>query len=145
MDTRSLSFNSLNETFTGNSTISSALLYYENPTGNISALLQRTNAQDQSQWVDITPQGSKSLPTYIGTSFTFYELGNNATFSTPFTSAANFAGNTITALFYSPNISPKNGGPVILTSGYNAVAEQVDPGGPGYLLSGMHCVSAYPE
>lgn len=156
-DMRSLSFKSFNETLT-NSTINSALLYYENPTGNVSALLQRTNAQGQITWVDITSQESKSLPDNFrnapepydsyndyNISFTLYELDNNATFSIPFTSAPNFAGNTMTALFYSPKVSTENSGPLLLGSGYDGISGSVVPGSPGYVLKGMHFAFAYSE
>ena len=68
IDTRSLSITSVSNTDTNSTTIS-ALLYYENSTGSISALLQRISSQATqilkvliAQWIDITSQESKSLP-----------------------------------------------------------------------------------
>ena len=95
-----------------NSTQNLAILYYENPAGNVSALLQRMVwtynssgvndvVQRQSQWLDITSQSSKSLPSdflnVVDTedSHTLWEsaevYGRHTTLSTPFTSRANFS------------------------------------------------------
>ena len=134
---------------TGNSTINLALLYYENPTGKASALVQRAFQQSSEiQWVDISSQESKSLPDDFRNSpgpgqlsFTLYESDTNATFSTPFTSATNFTESAIGALFYSPNVSLVNGGPIVVT-GYE------NDGGlsnPSRFDGGMHCASSYLE
>ncbi|KAM0802654.1 hypothetical protein BDR22DRAFT_843688 [Usnea florida] len=136
VNTRSLSFNPLPETTAGNSTTNAALLYYENPTGKPSALLQRISQQssgDQVQWVDISSQESKSLPGDFRNvpgpqqlSFTLYESDTNATFSTPFTSAINFSDSAIGALFYSPNVNLVNGGPIVVT-GYDIDSDLSNP------------------
>lgn len=131
MDTRSLSITLLSENDTfdlkpgTNVSQNLALLYYENPIGKVSALLQRVcfnlSVGDLvTSWVDITSQESKSLPdefrnipghgSFSNDSFsndslsnTLYESDASATFSTPFASIANFSGGaTEVALFYSP-------------------------------------------
>ena len=107
VNTRSLSITSIgNGSSSTNFTTDSALLYYENPDGNMSALLQRGDPLYPAQWIDITSQGSESLPdefrnnqsstVYVtATSATLYESDTNATFNTPFISGADFD-----ALFY---------------------------------------------
>ena len=154
MDTRSLSFNPLTATGEiGNSTTNIALLYYENPTGKPSALVQRASQQSpgegQIQWVDISSQESKSLPDDFRNipgphqrSFTLYESDTNATFSTPFTSATNFTGSAVGALFYSPNVSLVNGGPIVVT-GYDIDGGRSNPS--QFFSGGMHCASSYLE
>ena len=148
MDTRSLSYNPLPETTTGNSTTNLALLYYENPSGNPSALVQRvyqsSPGEGQILWVDISSQESKSLPDEFRNvpgphqlSHTLYESNTNATFSTPFTSAINFTDSAIGALFYSPNVLLDDGGPIVVT-GYDIDG---DHSNPSYFRGGMHCAS----
>ena len=75
-----------------------ALLYYENPTGNVTALLQYIttpaardlDVTEQTQWADISSQSSRSLPAgYINSpglrgSHTLYEGYPGFNFSTPF-------------------------------------------------------------
>ena len=100
VNTRSLSITSIgNGSSSTNFTTDSALLYYENPDGNMSALLQRGDPLYQAQWINITSQGSESLPdefrnnqssTVYLTSATLYESDTNATFNTPFISGADF-------------------------------------------------------
>ena len=153
MDTRSLSFNPLTKTVTGNSTTNLALLYYESPTGKPSALVQRIipssiEGQGQIKWVDISSQESQSLPDDFRNvpepdqlSFTLYESDTNATFSTPFTSATNFTDSAIGALFYSPNVSLVNGGPIVI-NGYEIDG---DSSNPSHFSGGMHCASSYLE
>ena len=93
MDTRSLSITSLGNGTVTNSSTDTALLFYENPTGNASVLVQRITTQSsQAQWVDITSQTSQSLPgefrnadPIVEPSHTLYESDIVATFSTPFT------------------------------------------------------------
>lgn len=100
------------------STVNSALLYYENPNGAVSGLLRRTvylfdqySGSEDTQWVDITSQESKSLPNgfrnvpHSHYNHTLYESYPNATFSAPFTSAANSSGSVIGALFSQPNFN----------------------------------------
>lgn len=102
--TRSLSVTSIS-TPSGdfNGTINLALLFYENPNGNVSALLQRDGVSG-FQFVDITSQESPSLPNEFRSSsgmfrsYTLYESAMNATFSAPFASGYNQS----RALFYSP-------------------------------------------
>ncbi|CAD6586035.1 MAG: hypothetical protein ASARMPREDX12_002178 [Alectoria sarmentosa] len=122
----------------GNSTTNLALLYYESPTGKPSALVQRIipssiEGQGQIKWVDISSQESQSLPDDFRNvpepdqlSFTLYESDTNATFSTPFTSATNFTDSAIGALFYSPNVSLVNGGPIVI-NGYEIDGDSSNP------------------
>ena len=122
------------------SNINQALLFYVNSTGQVSALLKLYhNETAKTQWVDITSQESISLPrefvehgSDVDTTLyeTLYGSQPNATFSTPFTSAANFSDNTVGALFYSPNAR-------IVELGY-----EVSISGPGY-FTGMNCASSY--
>lgn len=152
-----------------NSTINSALLYYEDPNGNVSALLQRTTSKStrkyfngtswSEEWVDITSQDSKSLPDAFQNptgmnpsndsfelgpySNTFYEstdmLDANATYSTPFTSGANFSSWTVGSLFFSPSNASQLGGSIVF-AGYS-----VDPSGTGNFSAGMYCISSYAQ
>ena len=115
VDTRSLSFCLLSKNEIGdNSTLESALLFYENPTGKISALLQRMHLSVDTipkiEWIDITSQASKSLPdafregpSSINSSSTLYESDSHATFSAPFTCTVNSSGSAAQLVFYSPN------------------------------------------
>ena len=123
-----------------NTTINSALLYYENPTGNVSALLQRTSITFADECVDITSQASESLPNEFRnsagqTSNTLYESDTNATYSTPFTSGANFTGWDIGALFYSP--STLDDGTPIVSGGGIAVAGYTVASRIGRFSAGM--------
>lgn len=105
---------SSNETSTG------TLLYYENPTGKVSALSENLVFNGDDEWVDITSQESKSLPesyrntpgsTAGGGSKTLDESLNSSvlTLSAPFTCGANLSnGFAIEAIFYSTNaMDPK--------------------------------------
>lgn len=143
------------------STTNSALLYYENPTGNVSALLQRFSPQDpqysqysqveQAQWIDITSQKSKSLPDefrnvpHSNHSNTLYETSPWGGFGTPFTGGAYFSNISIGAVIYQPHVSwgsdgpPESGGLIVFTN------YTVGPSGPGGFEGGMHCASSYPE
>ena len=116
VNTRSLSFILLPRTEASNNPILNlGLLFYENPTGKLSALLQRDNssgyASSSIEWIDITSQGSRSLPDAFrndpssdnNNSNTLYESDTNTTFSTPFTCTANFSNAAVQLLFYSPN------------------------------------------
>ena len=112
LNTRSLSVASTGTTSPLNASVNStnlALLYYENPSGNVSALLQQGD-----RWVDITSQYSKSLPPEFRNSaslktqggYTLYESGNFGTLNTPFACGANWTSiGAIGAIFYSPNAS----------------------------------------
>ena len=163
MNTRSLSISSFptkiessefktNTNFTSNL----ALIYYENPTKKVSALLQRVHidAVDQnytnvqSQWVDITSQESQSLPAEFRNvpafdySNTLYESESdtNATFTSPFTSAANFSLATVGALFHSPhNPSLLDSGPIL------EINYQIGASGPENFSTGMHSRYSYLE
>lgn len=96
VNTRSLVITTLSEPFDPNSSyINQAILYYENPNGNISALLQRgvsARTEAEYQWVDITNQESQSLPhdcrngPNSRSSHTLYE-SEGAAVSTPFTTS----------------------------------------------------------
>lgn len=147
-----------------NSTDNIALLYYENPNGKVSALLNRilrlTGTYGQIQWVDVTSQESKALPREFRPagwvdhdtiasdpnttrSHTLYDTDPNIVYSTPFTSAANFWGGSAGALFYSPldpllnTTSPFAGS--FFNVGYNTGSS-----GPGnFTVSGMHYLPAY--
>lgn len=169
MGTRSLSLSSV--PYNANTTIytqNSTILYYENPTGNVSALLQRTtttNEDDSSdyngrtwsqKWFDITSQESESLPNEFRNtdrtisnkslySSTLYESNTNATYSTPFTSGANFAGWNIGALFYSPSNTSLGGSPLISGGGVVAAGYKMGLNGTGKFSAGMHCQSPCPE
>lgn len=108
-----------NETSTGRDL---ALLYYENPTGKVSALSQEVvqiavigDDSMNTEWVDITSQEGKSLPDYYrntpgstagGYSKTLDESldSNNYTLSAPFTCGTNLSnGFAIDAIFSSAN------------------------------------------
>ena len=156
VDTRSLSTTTIRSGSSDtNATTNSALLYYENADGKVAALLQRitdTVNQDgqfgrSTQWVDITSQQSKSLPNEFRNvpdseySNTLYESVKksviNATFSTPFTSGANFFGCTIGALFYSPPAaSLVNGGRVVSSAAILSSLYTIGPNGPGNFSEG---------
>ena len=147
MDTRSLSITSTGRSSDTGSLTDSALLYYENPTGRVSALFQHGH-----EWVDITSQGSQSLPDEFhnapdfNSSKTLYNSAEtNAILSTPFTSGANWTGYSIGALFYSPpNASSVKGvsGGSIVFAGY-----EISPSSPGNLSTPgnfsarTHCAS----
>ncbi|KAL9076101.1 MAG: hypothetical protein Q9161_001148 [Pseudevernia consocians] len=161
VDTRSLSITPIgNGSSDANPTTNSALLYYENSNGNVSALLRRGSFVDQFQWVDITSQQSESLPNefgnapglnahsdtnipeeisgdYFNDSKTLYESDTDAIFSTPFTSGANLSGPFIGALFYSPPEPSLVNGKFPLSSGsFTYAGYSIGPGGPGYFGSG---------
>lgn len=100
-----------NGSFSENTTTNEAILYYENPTGNVSALMLRSYEGGKS-WFDVSSQSSQFLPgDFLNSaqslfSNTLYESARNYTFSTPFT-ARNIPkreiDNSVTeALFYSP-------------------------------------------
>ena len=133
VNTRSLSVISVSgssvDTVARNSSTDLALLYFEDASGNVSALLQHVNNTDTPwgliQWFDITSQnehheiftdaprvdGSSHNPNFDpfdGFSHTLYESVANTTFSVPFTFKANFlkvskGGSTpMRRLFYAP-------------------------------------------
>lgn len=121
-DTRSLSTTSIEAPMgfpNTNSSFNTALLYYENTHGKISALLRRLDYQVYStestggtQWIDITSQDSKALPNEFRNvpgfnySRTLYESNTNASFTTPFTSDANSSVFSVRTLFFLlPNAS----------------------------------------
>ena len=112
--TRSLSVISVSgssvDTVARNSSTNLALLYFEDASGNVSALLQHANNTDTPwglvQWFDITSQnehhgifpdaprvdGSSDDPNFDpfdGFSHNLYESVANTTFSVPFTRKAN--------------------------------------------------------
>ena len=115
VDTRSLSFCLLNVTGTGhsnNSTLNLALLLYENPTGNITALLQRFHTRyDDTEWIDVTSQRSQLLQDAFrngpgsdnNNSTTLYESDTDVTFSAPFTCTPSNDGKLMELVFYTPN------------------------------------------
>ena len=123
-----------------------AILYYENPAGNVSALLQRlvwinssSGPSAEYQWHDITSQSSKSLPSdFLNVnpeiSHTLWEatelFGSHTRLSTPFTSRANFSD----TLFYAPD----NGS---LVFDDFLIGLQ----GPGNYSGCMRSVSSHPE
>ena len=89
-----------NTTASGSDTNSTTvyLLFYENPTGEVSALLQRVSSiinPAATQWVDITSQEVSSLPDGFHDrrgdlySHTLHESVANAEFNAPFASRAN--------------------------------------------------------
>ena len=150
VNTRSLSIASIG--VAGGNRTNSALLYYENPTGNISALLRRlpvspgTLQYTDFEYVDITHQ-SKTLPDEFrnnGTldsheSRTLYEL--DVPFSTPFASQTNWSAN-IGALFYSPSGSSANNGSLFF---FQPVDYVPNSSGPGTFSVGMYCAFSHPK
>ena len=157
MNTRSLSVTT--SITNGSDSNSTSLLYYENPTGKVSALLQHISPPGPdpamssiSSWVDITSQAVRSLPDEFrkapssdiaapSNSNTLYESQPNATFSPPFTSyPLSMSGSQLQciALFYSPlNDSLETGGPP--GSGiFFAIHYNIGTSGPGnFSLPGM--------
>ena len=98
-----------------------SLLYYEDPSGKVSALSQQNGGAGDNQtsrWVNVTSQASESLPddfrnttasTAQGYSKTLYEsLGTDTTLKAPFTCGANWTGYFVGAIFYSPQLSSPN-------------------------------------
>lgn len=150
-DARSLSITHI-EAPTGfpqtNSTYNTALLYYENTHGKISALLRRLNYQvsstestSETQWIDITSQESKALPNEFrnlpGISRTLYESNTNASLSTPFTSVGNLSGFSIGTLFYLlPNASLEIDNFRIPDGAFVCGGYLANSSGPGY-FTGM--------
>ena len=141
VNTRSLSYCLLSDTvLSSNSKLNLALLFYENPTGKISALLQRGNSLENgaTEWTDITSQGSRSLPDAFrngpgpdnNNSKTLYESDTSATFGTPFTCQSVGAGdeNGVELLFYSSNATNPFRG-VVYEYGFS---------------QGMRCAYSYP-
>ena len=125
--------------------MNAALLLYENPAGNVSALLQRvtpTNGNfslNRFDWIDITSQRSNSLPDEFHNTpqmsgddrnytKTLYESGVDSTYSSPFTSGSNFSGSPIGALFF----SPYDIGGRVTSTGYT-----IGPQGAGNFSEGM--------
>lgn len=122
-----------------------ALLYYENPSGNMSVLLQRKTSMRPGwhPWFNITSQKSQSLPADFRNSpdesdygHTIYEADANTIYSAPFTSRINFTreDSAITALSY----APRNASVV-------AWSYLIGPSQNGNISGGMHWVSSYPE
>ena len=146
VNTRSLSVCLLNETILStNSALNLALLFYENPTGKISALLQRAKRPGATEWIDITSQGSKSLPDAFhrgpnlnsGLDPTLYQTDSDVTYSTPFTCAEMLDGNPMELLFYSPNSTD----PIRVV----AYQSSSSPGGDSGFMQGMYCAYSYPQ
>ena len=166
--TRSLSATSIGSlSGDSNSTSNVALIYYENPTGEIAALLEQgfvdvVDVVDvvDAGWVDVTSQESKSIPAEFHnapiepdewpTSKTLSECYVNVTFGVPFTSAANFSGAQVGILFYSPVKGSTPNGSTPDGAGVNvpgdttlAVGYEVGNFGPGNFSSGarpLHCM-----
>lgn len=156
MTTRSLSAANTGAYFNGSSFNDSSLriadltlLYYENPTGKVSALCQVSYYADPGlgnynitqEWIDISSQESKSLPDVFRnaptsaadkTSKTLDEsfISNTLTLSAPFTCQTNAY--QIEAYFYSTNASN-----VEFQSNYYSTG----PSGPGNFSSSMHSYS----
>lgn len=152
VDTRSLSIASIGSGSSDtNSTTNRAVLYYEDPTGKVSALLRRDNLTIfdggravRYQWIDITSQESKSLPDEFrnipGNSFsnTLYESDTNDTYSAPFTSGANFSDDSIGALFFSPSNSSLRSIPPIFGGSIVSTGYSIGASGPGHFISRMY-------
>ena len=109
VDTRSLSVASVSATNQSthiNSTTTYAILYYENPTSQVSALIQRVSPAYSVKWIDVTGQKRQSLPSdlrkdpFSPLGNTLYESVFNDTFSPPFTTRNGNSNSQ--ALFYSP-------------------------------------------
>ena len=156
IDTRSLSIKRIvyDSRLSMNSTTNCALLYYENPSGNVSALLNRVSVRPnpnsglglQFQWIDVTSQESEALPrefwnapdyNYSKTfSHTLYESDPYTVYGTPFSSDG--------GLFYSPsNPLPSTASPLaggrIFWMGY-----KIGTSGPGnFTQVGMHYGTSY--
>ena len=128
-----------------------ALLYYETPTGKVSALLQRLAPNGTAftgQWFNITSQTSQSLPdefhnpAVFSNSRTLYndESDTDSLFTPPFASVVNFSESstgrtaTIGAIFYSPYYAS------IVSDGY-----QIGRSGYGNFSLGMRYRSSSPE
>ena len=126
MTTRSLSVaktgRSLNSFNSSPGIADLALLYYENPTGKVSALCQESYYADRGEgiqeWIDITSQDSKSLPSEFRNAPDSASGDNSKTLdeslvpnifalSAPFASQAEneTQGSGIEANFFSPNAS----------------------------------------
>ena len=157
-DTRSLSISSFTvaePSGTENVTSNSALLFYEDAFGNVTALLQRTSLEVLQnitkvhvQWIDITSQKTKQLPDEFhnvypekrpaqASSSTLYDSDTRATFSRPFiTEADPISGNGIAAdtLFYSHSGGSSVIGDNILYSSY-----QIGERGPGNFSTCLYC------
>ena len=105
MDTRSLSVASLiivNSSIETKSSTAGTILYYENPTGQVSALRQDFTDYSLPTWIDVTSQSSKSLPDlrkdlHPMLNNTLYESAPNDTFGPPFTTGVD-----LRTQFYSP-------------------------------------------
>ena len=155
MNTRSLSVNLLpgSSGFSdANSSGNLALVYYENPTGSISLLLQRSNSSGMIQWLDISSSKSQSLPgefrnaPFLNSvnseweSHTLYGSVPNNTFNAPFTSGVNFTsapssgGSWIGGVFYTP-----------LNTSFSINSYAVGPSQPGNFSAGMHLTSRIPN
>ena len=164
VDTRSLSVTpipgSYSENIPADFTANTALLYYENATGNVSALLRRLIADNEMDvtlpWFDITSQNEHhgnlsdaprvdefsngpNFPSLVG-SHTLYESVASTKVSTPFTCKANFSGDpnggstSIGALFYAPG-----------NSSFVIDVFVVGPSGPGNYTECTHRAYSYPE
>ena len=149
------------DTVARNLTTNLALLYFEDDTGNVSALLQHVNYTDTQwgsvQWFDITSQTEhhgifpdsprvdefSNGPDFDSPdefSHTLYESVANTTFSAPFTCKANFLNiskgglTSMGALFYAPGNA-------------SLVADFFDigPSGPGNYSGCMHFAFSYPQ
>ena len=124
-----------------------SLLYYENPTGNVSALCQLNNDSIIDEWIDISSQESRSLPDVFhngltsatdGNSKTLYEslISKLFTLSAPFTcQTANAQQSGIDAFFYSPNAS---------NVAFESSNYLTGPNGPGNFSLSMHSYSCAP-
>ena len=148
IDTRSLSVSLItgsNPTIASqNTTTNLALLYYENPSGNVSVLLKRTNfmnsvghfSRSPYQWLDISSQSSQSLPdefrnkgsTDVWGSHTLYETDPDIILGPPFTSMGN------SSLLYAPS-----------RASLEVFDYSYGPGGFDIFSSGMHCASSSSE
>ena len=115
----------------------STLLYYENPSGKVSALLRQTGL-----WVDITSQDSVDLPnefrnTPTSGSHTLYESAETTMPGSPFACGANWTSLTlergIGAIFFSLNASENSVGSRFTYNEYTS-----DSSGPGIFYGGMH-------
>ncbi len=135
----------------------------------MSALLQRGDPLYQAQWIDITSQGSQSLPDEFrnNQSATLYESDTGAIFNAPFMSGAGFDALfdnnrstssvglastcaessscfTIGAISLENSSPPKaeliNGGGNVVTLVYTTYTIGLD--GPGNFSSGMHRASS---
>ena len=151
LNTRSLSITPIGSDWNATN---DALIYYENPTGNVSAILQQYQGDYERdtpfQYVDITrqskalPDGFLNVPDFA--SHTLYESRNDIVFRAPFTTGANWSGVDVGALLYSPlDVSSMSNGPLASGGTFVYADYIVGPTGAGNFSLCIHHATPYPE